>query len=261
MMDHAEVAFPEAAAFPMTEGEWTTRLHLAASYRLMAAFGFHDMTYNHLSARVPDAPGHYLIKGEGQLFEQVTASSLLLYDFEGQKLRPSAHKVSPTGLVIHGGVMQARADIAAVFHTHSAANMGVAAQSWGLLPVCQHSMLFYNRIGYHEFAGFESDVEGRERLVRDLKGHLCMIMRNHGVLVCGRTVPEAYFLHHYLEMACRAQIAALSAGGPDALVLPAPEICEHSARQMDKRGVVTADGRDWPALYALAKTLAPDFDR
>jgi ribulose-5-phosphate 4-epimerase/fuculose-1-phosphate aldolase len=245
---------------PMTNAEWQVRLELAASYRLMAAFGFHDLTYNHLSARVPDAPDRYLIKGEGQLFEQVTASNLLLYDFVGTKIRPSRHKVAPGGLVIHGGVMEARADIMAVFHTHSPANMGVAAQTCGLLPVSQHSLLFYNRIAYHGFAGFEFDLAGRAALVRDLGPHLCMIMRNHGVLVCGRTIPEAYFLHHYLEMACRAQVAALSIGGVEGLTLPAPDVCEHGARQMEKRGVVTAQGRDWPALFELAKNLAPDFD-
>jgi ribulose-5-phosphate 4-epimerase/fuculose-1-phosphate aldolase len=254
-MDHSATDEPT-----MTEAEWQTRLQLAASYRLLAAFGFHDLTYNHLSARLPDAQDRYLMKGEGQLFEQVTASSLVLYDFAGQKIRPSPHKVSPGGLVIHGGVLEARPDIMAVFHTHSPANMGVAAQAWGLLPVSQHSLLFHNRLAYHDFAGFEFDLEGRTRLVRDLGPHLCMIMRNHGVLACGRTIPEAYFLHHYLEMACRAQIAALSAGSREALILPPPQVCEHGAQQMEKRGVVSADGRDWPALFALAKTLAPDFD-
>jgi ribulose-5-phosphate 4-epimerase/fuculose-1-phosphate aldolase len=244
---------------PMSEPEWRTRCELAACYRLMANFGFHDLTYNHLSARVPDAPDRCLMKGEGQLFEQVTASSLVLYDFAGTKLRPSPHKVSPGGLVIHGGVLEARPDLMAVFHTHSPANMGVAAQKCGLLPISQHALLFHNRLGYHDFKGFEFDLAGRARLVQDLGPHLCMIMRNHGVLACGRTVPEAYFLHHYLEMACRAQIAALSAGGPEALIMIDPDISEHGAQQMGARGTVTAEGRDWPALIALAATLAPDF--
>lgn len=245
---------------PMTDAEWRTRQELAASYRLMAAFGFHDLTYNHLSARVPDAPDRYLIKSETQLFEQVTATSLLLYNLAGDKLSTSAEKVSPGGLVIHGGVFAARPDLNAVFHTHSAANMGVSAQKCGLLPVCQHSLLFHNRLAYHNFEGFEFEVGMREKIVRDLGQHKVMLMRNHGSLVCGRTVPEAYFLHHYFEMACRAQIAALTAGGPDALVLPPPEICEHGAQQMEKRGIVTADGRDWPALFKLARQVAPDFD-
>ncbi len=243
----------------MTDAEWQTRLELAASYRLMAHFGFHDMTYNHLSARIPDAPDRFLIKGEDQLFEQVTASNLVLYDSAGRKLRPSPHKVAPGGLVIHGGILEARPDIQAVFHVHTPANMGVAAQKCGLLMVSQHSLLFHNRIGYHDFKGFEFDMEGRDRLVADLGPHLCMIMRNHGILACGRTVPEAYFLHHYLEMACRAQIAALSAGGPESLILPSDEICEHGAQQMARRGVVSAQGRDWRALYSFAEKAIPEF--
>jgi ribulose-5-phosphate 4-epimerase/fuculose-1-phosphate aldolase len=243
----------------MTDAEWHARVELAACYRLMAAFGFHDLTYNHLSSRIPDAPDHYLIKGEEQLFEQVTASSLLLYDFQGQKLRPSPYKVSPGGLVIHGGVMEGRADIHAVFHTHSTANMAVSAQKCGLLPICQQAMNFYNRIAYHDFGGFEFNLSGRERLLRDLEGVYTMIMRNHGVLVCGRTVPEAYVRHHQLEMSCRMQIAALSAGGVESLVIPSHEVCEYAARQSD-RGVITAEGRDWPALLAYAKQIAPNFD-
>jgi ribulose-5-phosphate 4-epimerase/fuculose-1-phosphate aldolase len=244
----------------MTGAEWQTRLELAACYRLMAAFGFHDLTYNHLSARIPDAPDRYLIKGEQQLFEQVTASSLLLYDFSGEKLRPSPYKVSIGGLVIHGGVMEGRPDIMAVFHTHSPANMGVSAQSCGLLPISQHSLNFYNRLGYHDFGGFEFDLEGRKRLLRDLEGYYVMMLRNHGVLACGRTVPEAYVFHFQYEMACRAQIAALSAGGLAALHLPPHDVCEFAAKQAAKRGLITAEGRDWPALFAYAKQIAPDFD-
>ena len=249
------------AGLAMTDVEWQTRLELAACYRLMAAFGFHDLTYNHLSARVPDAPRHYLIKGEEQLFEQVTASSLILYDFQGEKLRPSPFKVSPGGLVIHGGVIEGRADINAVFHTHSPANMGVSAQTCGLLPITQHALNFYNRIGYHDFGGFEFNLEGRKRLLRDLEGFYSMILRNHGVLVCGRTIPEAYVMHHMLEMACRAQVAALSAGGPGALHYPPHEVCEYAASQTEKRGVIAVDGRDWPALFAYAKEIAPGFDQ
>jgi ribulose-5-phosphate 4-epimerase/fuculose-1-phosphate aldolase len=183
-----------------------------------------------------------------------------LYDFHGEKLRPSPYKVSPGGLVIHGGVIEGRSDINAVFHTHSPANMGVSAQACGLLPICQHSLNFYNRIGYHDFGGFEFNLDGRKRLLRDLEGYYSMMLRNHGVLVCGRTIPEAYLFHHQLEMACRAQIAALSAGGPSALILPSPEVCEYAANQAQKRGITTAQGRDWPALFAYAKQIAPGFD-
>jgi ribulose-5-phosphate 4-epimerase/fuculose-1-phosphate aldolase len=242
----------------ISQAEWQTRVHLAACYRLMAAAGFSDLTYNHLSARVPDAPDTFVVKGDDQLFEQVTASSLVLLDFAGRQVRPSPHKVSPGGVVIHGGILEARPDVMAVFHTHSPANMGVAAQDCGLLPLTQHSMLFYERMSYHSFHGFEFDIEGRKSLVADLGDNLAMMLQNHGALICGRTIAEAYYLHHYLEMACRAQIAALSIG-KDHLIIPAPEDCAHAAHQMHSRGAVTENDRDWRASFAWALKIAPDI--
>ena len=243
----------------VSEAEWQTRLELAACYRLMAHAGVFDLTYNHLSARLPDRPDHYLIKGERQLFQQVTASSLLKYDFAGNKLIDSPHSVSLGGLVIHAGVLEARDDLAAVFHTHTAANIAVSCHKCGLLPISQHALHFYGTIGHHAFAGFEFDLEGRKRLNADLAGRRVMLMRNHGALVCGRTIPEAYVEHHNLEMACQAQIGALAAGGVDQIVIPSDEICRHAAEQAHRRGTITRDSRDWGALVALADALDPSY--
>ncbi|WP_295849579.1 class II aldolase/adducin family protein [Tardiphaga sp.] len=243
----------------MSDGEWQTRVNLAACYRLLAASGFHDLTYNHLSARVPDAPHLFLVKGDDQLFEQATASSLALYDFDGNQVRESPHKISRGGVVIHGGILEARPDLAAVFHTHSPANMGIAAQNCGLLPISQHAMLFYNCLSTHDFHGFEFDLASRKSLVDDLGSNQSMILRNHGALVCGRTVAEAFYLHHYFEMSCRSQIAALSIGGIDKLIIPSPDVCEHAARQMQSKGVVKENDRDWRASFAWAMTIAPDL--
>jgi ribulose-5-phosphate 4-epimerase/fuculose-1-phosphate aldolase len=243
----------------VSPAEWDARVKLAACYRLMAHGGITDLTYNHLSARVPDRPDHYLIKGEGQLFDEVTASSILTYNFSGEKIYPSEHAVSQGGLVIHGGVMEARPDIMAVFHTHTPANIGVGAQRCGLLPMSQHAVRFFNRIGYHDFAGFEFDIAGRKRLVADLDGKLVLMMRNHGVLACGRSIPEAYISHHFLEMACRAQVAALAAGGIDAIVVFDDETAEAAAQQAAKGGPRNESHRDWPALMRLADRLDPSF--
>jgi ribulose-5-phosphate 4-epimerase/fuculose-1-phosphate aldolase len=218
-----------------------------------------DLTYNHLSARLPDNPGHYLIKGERQLFQQVTASSLVKYDFAGNKLIESPYAVSRGGLVIHGGVLEARSDINAVFHTHTAANIAVSCHKCGLLPISQHALHFYGAIAYHEFAGFEFDLEGRTRLNRDLEGRYTMLMRNHGALVCGRTIPEAYVNHHFLEMACQAQIGALAAGGVDQIVIPSDAVAAHAVRQAHAHGPITRDSRDWAALVALADSLDPSY--
>ncbi len=243
----------------VSAGEWETRVKLAASYRLMAHSGVTDLTYNHLSARIPDRPDRYAIKGEHQLFDEVTASSLLVYDFSGERIYPSDDSVSRGGLVIHGGVMEARPDIMAVFHTHTAANIGVSAQKCGLLPISQHAVRFFNRIGYHEFDGFEFDLAGRERLVRDLEGKLMLMLHNHGVLACGRSIPEAYINHHFFELACQGQVAAFSAGGPDALLIPTDEMSEKSALQAAKAGHRDENHRDWKALMRLADRIDPSY--
>jgi ribulose-5-phosphate 4-epimerase/fuculose-1-phosphate aldolase len=254
-----KLATPTSLRGQVSEAEWQTRLELAACYRLMAAAGVFDLTYNHLSARLPDRPDHYLIKGERQLFQQVTASSLLKYDFAGNKLIDSPHSVSRGGLVIHAGVLEARDDLVAVFHTHTAANIAVSCHKVGLLPISQHALHFYGAIGYHEFAGFEFDLEGRQRLNRDLAGRTVMLMRNHGALVCGRTIPEAYVEHHNLEMACQAQIGALAAGGVDQIVIPSDAVALHAAEQARAMGPITKDSRDWGALVALADQLDPSY--
>ena len=238
---------------------WETRVKLAACYRLMAHFGVADLTYNHLSARHPERLDAFFIKGEHQLFEEVTASSLLLYDLDGKRLEDAGDQVSRGGLVIHAGVLAVRPDVNAVFHTHTVANMAVASQRRGLLPLTQHAMSFYGRIAYHDFGGFEFDVAGRTRLAADLGEHFVALLRNHGALVCGRCIPEAFVLHHFLEMACRAQVAALS-GGADDLVVPDHDVAEHGARQFNASiGPRDEHFRDWPALMRLAYRLDPAF--
>jgi ribulose-5-phosphate 4-epimerase/fuculose-1-phosphate aldolase len=243
----------------VSAAEWETRVKLAACYRLMAHFGVTDLTYNHLSARIPDRPDRYAIKGEHQFFDEVTASSLLVYDFSGERIYPSDDSVSRGGLVIHGGIMEARPDIMAVFHTHTAANIGVSAQKCGLLPISQHAVRFFNRIGYHDFEGFEFDLAGRERLVRDLEGKLMLVLRNHGVLACGRSIPEAYINHHFFELACQGQVAALSAGGPDALLIPTDDLSERAAVQAARTGHRDENHRDWAALLRLADRVDPSY--
>jgi ribulose-5-phosphate 4-epimerase/fuculose-1-phosphate aldolase len=240
--------------------EWETRVKLAACYRMMAHAGIADLTYNHLSARIPDRPDRYLIKGEHELFEEVTASSLLAYDMDGNRVYDAADAVSTGGLVIHGGVMEKRPDIMAVFHTHTPANMAVSAQECGLLPISQHAFLVYNTLGYHDFAGFEFDLAGRRRLVRDLEGKLTLIMRNHGVLSCGRSISEAYVRHHFLELACQGQIGALAAGGVAGLTMPPAEMIAHASKQAERlTGKSDDEQRDWSALMRSAERLDPTF--
>ncbi len=228
---------------------------------LMAVAGVQDLTYNHLSARVPDEPDTYIVKGERQLFEQVTASSLVKYDFDGNKRSDSPHTVSRGGQVIHAGVLQARPDIQAVFHTHTTANLAISMQKAGLLPLNQHALRVYSRLGYHDFHGFEFDPESRHVLTKSLEGKYFLVMRNHGALICGRTIAEAYVEHHNFEFACRAQVAALTAGGVDQLVIPSDEVVKYACGQVDKYlTTITEEGRDWVALIEYAHEQFPGFD-
>ncbi len=233
----------------MNPGERRARIELAASYRLLAHFGVSDLTYNHLSARVPDEPGALLIKPRTMMFEEVTASALEKFAFDDPRLRGGAK-------VIHAGVLAARPGIQAVFHTHTTANMGVASQQQGLLMINQHAVSFYRRIAYHEFGGFEFDPAMREPLLQSLGEQRVALLRNHGALICGRSIAEAFVLHHFLEMACKGQIAAL-AGGARVTLIP-DEVCEVGARQFEQADPVS---KDWDACLRLAERLDPTFSR
>jgi ribulose-5-phosphate 4-epimerase/fuculose-1-phosphate aldolase len=263
--DHAEEAVMSVRAVSKaspvraasSEAEWTARVDLAACYRLMAHFGVNDLTYNHLSARVPDDPEALLIKSSTVMFDEVTASSLLKYRFDGTPLSEGAPKLVGGGYVIHAGILDARRDLNAVFHTHTPANMGVSAQKHGLLMINQHAMRFYKRIAYHHFKGFEFDLAMRNPLIEDLGDKKVALLRNHGCLVCGGSVAEAFVLHHFLEMACRGQIAALSGGAE--VILPTEAACEYAAGQVNRDDASFAGSKDWGACLRLADRLDPGF--
>lgn len=243
----------------VSEEEWKARVDLACAYRLIAHYYVSDLTYNHLSVRVPGEDGHILIKPYDVMFEEVTASNLLKYDYDGNPITAGAPKLKGGGLIIHAGILGARQDINVVFHTHTTANMGVSSQKWGLLTVNQHAMRFHNRIAYHDFRGFEFNLFMRDPLMRDIEGYRVALLRNHGSLVLGETVAEAFVTHHYLEFACRGQIAALSAGYEN-LVFPDEEACEFAAAQVAREGGALAGGKDWPACLRQARRLFPDFE-
>ncbi len=254
---------PQAEAEPslrsqVTPAEWHTRVVLAAAYRALALGGVNDFTYNHLSARIPDS-GHVLVKGEHQQFDEVTASSLLTYDLDGKHVRGEGN-ISRAGLVIHLGVLRGRPDLNAVFHTHTPANMAISAQRFGLLNLTQHAVRFHDRIAYHPFGGFEFDMDGRNVLLESLGDRYLMIMRNHGVLVGGRNIAEAYVKHYFLEISCRAQVAALSAGLDNVDLIP-DDVAEHAARQIERKPPHDESHRDWQAVLRQLERDAPDYRR
>ena len=238
--------------------EWAARVDLAAAHRLLSHYGVDDLTYNHLSVRVPGEPDHLLIKAADMMFGEITASSLQKYDLDGKPLTPGVTKtLYGGGLVIHTGILKGAPDGNVVFHTHTPANMGVATQKHGLLPINQHAMHFWGQIAYHEFGGFEFDIDMRAPLIRDLGDRKIALLRNHGALVCGETIGEAFVEHHFLDMACQGQIAALTGGRE--IVLISPEICDRAVAQASSNSGRRTGGKDWVSALRLAERLDPSF--
>lgn len=248
---------PQLVRERVSEEEWQLRCELAAAHRLVAHFIFVDMTYNHISVRMPGAPNHFLVKAENVFMEQVTASNVVKYDVDGNQMMESAYKASPAAYNVHAAIMKARPDIVAAVHTHSPANLAVSAQKHGLLPVTQQAMRFYNRIAYYPNEVDDTTREGTDKMARALGDKWVMILENHGALVCGSTLPEAYIYHHFFELACRAQLGAL-AGGAE-LITPSREICEERAKKFGRIGVYDSKSRDWVASMALVEKLYPEY--
>jgi ribulose-5-phosphate 4-epimerase/fuculose-1-phosphate aldolase len=241
----------------VSKAEWQARCDLAAAHRLIAHFVFVDMTYNHVSVRVPGEPGHFLVKADNLFMEQVTASSLVKYDVDGNRVMDSEYKASAAAYNLHAAVLKARPDIAAVVHTHSPANLAVSAQQHGLLPITQQAMRFYNRVARYPNEVDDTTRAGADQLAAALGDEWLMILENHGALVCGTTLPEAYIYHHFFELACRAQVGAL-AGGAE-LIVPAPEVCGERVEKFGRVGVYDSKSRDWVASLALVEKLYPDY--
>ena len=243
----------------VSDAEWNARLELAAAYRLMGHWGICDLAHNHLCVRVPDEPDALLIKHSDAFFEEVTASSLVKFDFEGNPRQEGFSKLRGGGLVIHAGIMAARPDINATIHSHTAAIMGVGAQKDGLLPINQHAMHFMGKIAYHRFGGFEFDIRQRAPLLQDLDGKSIAILRNHGSLVCGPSIGAAMVQHHQLEIACQGQVAALTAGRDQAVLID-PEVQKYAIEQTKTSNAGRGDGgKDWKGMVRLADRLFPDY--
>jgi ribulose-5-phosphate 4-epimerase/fuculose-1-phosphate aldolase len=241
----------------VSDAEWQLRCQLAAAHRLVAHFVFVDMTYNHISARVPGEPRHFLVKADNVFMEQVTASNLVKYDVGGKQVLDSIHKASPAAYNVHAAVMKARPDIMAAVHTHSPANLAVSAQKCGLMPITQQAMRFYNRIAYYPNDVDDTTPEGAQHLARALADKWVMILENHGALVCGTTLQEAYIFHHFFELACRAQVGALAGGTP--VITPSADVCEQRVKKFGRMGQYNEQSRDWVASMALVEKHYSDY--
>jgi ribulose-5-phosphate 4-epimerase/fuculose-1-phosphate aldolase len=194
--------------------EWELRCDLAALFRLAARFGMSDIIYTHISARLPGDDHTFLINPFGVLFKDITASSLVKIDQAGENVdgADAGVRVNRAGFNIHSAVHMSRPDLTCVIHSHTTAGMAVSAQKQGLLPITQHAMMFFEQIGFHDYESFATQLDERERIAHDLGDKDILILRNHGTLVGGRSVGEAFHTAYHLERACEAQIMALSGG-------------------------------------------------
>lgn len=236
--------------------EHEARVTLAACYRLIAHYGMDDLIFTHISARVPGHPEHFLINPYGMMFHEITASTLVKIDHEGNPVDGADGAVNKAGFVIHSALHAARPDIDCVLHTHTRAGVAVSCLEDGLLPLNQFALPFYKRIAYHDYEGLALDLGERERLARDLGDKLQMVLRNHGLIALGRTVPEAFIRMYYLEQSCRVQMDLIASG--QKLRALSPELCEHTVAQFD-RAPMPPGVREWPALLRLLDAKDPSY--
>jgi ribulose-5-phosphate 4-epimerase/fuculose-1-phosphate aldolase len=245
------------SASDFSEAEWQVRVDLAAAYRLLHHFRMTDLIYNHISARVPGHEDRFLINPYGMVYEEITASCLVEVDSSGNILRDDTGLgINPGGFTIHSAVHRVRPDVACVMHTHTAATLAVATMKRGLLPLTQQAMRFTNRIAYHDYEGVYFHDAERYRLQASLGNRMVMLLRNHGSLVCGRTISEAFDTMYYLERACQAQVALLSLGEP--LVEPPIEVGEQVASVFDSPSRA-APAKIWPAMLRLLDRWDPSY--
>ena len=241
----------------VSEDEWKIRVDLAAAYRLVAHYGWDDLIFTHLSARIPGPEHHFLLNPYQLMFEEVTASSLVKVDVHGNPVEPTPFITNPAGFTIHSAVHMAREDAQAVMHLHTPAGQAVSAHEEGLLPLTQTAMLVRGDLAFHDYEGVATDLEERERIVADLGDKGGMILRNHGTLAVGESVGECFVKLYFIERACEAQIMALSAG--DKLNNPPQGTPELAAEQGAAGLKVGARLLAWPALLRKAYRLDPSF--
>jgi len=237
--------------------EWQARVDCAALYRLVALHGWDDMIFTHISMRVPGPEHHFLINPYGMLFEEITASSLVKVDLDGNIVAPTDYYINPAGFTIHSAIHAAREDALCVMHLHTDAGVGVAAQKGGLLPLTQNSLLVIPNLAYHGYEGVALNLDERERLVADLGDKNHMILRNHGLLTVGGSAAEAFLGMFLLERACKIQILAQSGGRE--LVSVADPI--HRLIEQQVKAVTVGQGAalTWPGLLRKLDRIDPSY--
>lgn len=237
--------------------EWDLRVNLAAAYRLVHHYGWTDMIFTHLSARVPGPDHHFLINPYGMMFDEIKASDLVKIDIEGNIVLHNGYDVNPAGFCIHSAIHGAREDAMAVMHVHTDDGVAVSAMTEGLLPISQTAMVIHRQVAYHDYEGVALNLDERERLVADIGDKKLLILRNHGTLATGKSVPECFMLLYNLERACAMQVKAMSSKN---LYYPSQEAMDTAASQGQK---LLSEGKlgklAWPALIRMLDRECPDF--
>jgi len=245
----------------VTPEEWQLRVDLAACYRLVAAYGWSDLIYTHISAKLPESVSgpepQFLINPYGLMFDEITASSLVKVDMNCNKVIDSPYPVNPAGFVIHSAVHEVRHDATCVLHTHTRAGVGVSAQKNGLLPISQQSTLVLGSLAYHNYEGIAIRDDEKARLQANLGHANFLMLRNHGLLTVGKTVADAFLAMYIFESACKIQVDAL-AGGQD-LTQVDPRIIDGVAHAMKVQSNGQGGLFAWPALLRKADRLDPSY--
>ena len=246
----------------VSAAEWQLRVDLAAAYRLVALFGWDDLVFTHISARLPGpdgAPGgEFLINPYGFMFEEITASSLVKVDAAGRKLDDTPFDVNPAGFVIHSAVHGARHDAGCVLHTHTLNGIAVSAQRGGVLPLSQQSIFVLASLGYHDYEGVALRDDEKPRLVADLGDKSYLMLRNHGLLTVGATVADAFLAMYLFETVCTIQVRAQSGGGE--LVSVDPRIIAGAQAQAAAVTKGLGAGLTWPGLLRRLDRRSPGYD-
>ena len=236
--------------------EWEARVELAALYRLVALHGWDDMIYTHISARIPGPEHHFLINPYGMFFEEITASSLVKIDLDGNILQETPYFINPAGFTIHSAIHHAREDAHFVMHLHTDQGVAVAAQKEGLLPLSQHALVVLPSLAYHDYEGIALNLDERERLVADIGDKTLMLLRNHGTLSVGSSAADCWNGMFFLERACKQQVMALTAGRENVLI--APQAAQDEVRSQVGRGIGGKLG--WPGNLRKLDRELPGYD-
>ena len=240
--------------------EAAIRVNLAACYRLVALYGWDDLVFTHISARLPGPEHHFLINPYGLMFEEITASSLVKIDMQGEKVGASPYPVNPAGFTIHSAVHEVREDAGCVIHLHTPDGTAVATAREGLQPLNQTAQLVIDDLAYHDYEGVALDHDERPRLQKDLGAKNVMLLRNHGTLTVGTTCAEAFTRMYFLERACTMQVRTRMLGSAEGDYPTAPEVIDKNAALAQSGGLSkVAEQLVWPALLRKLDRLDPGF--